>query len=99
MTLLFEEKFTLEDIGVMDRQPLIITEVLTETAKQIIEQHYAAERHEKEEVKGESDNEDKDTSLMRSQVDYSVRNPRFSNTNNLVSSTRSLLMPSNNKQA
>jgi len=29
--------YTLEDIGVMDRQALIVTEVLTDYAKQIIE--------------------------------------------------------------
>ena len=36
-TLLFEDKHTLEDIGVMDRQALVITEVLTDKAKQLIE--------------------------------------------------------------
>jgi len=39
-TLLFEDKHTLDDIGVMDRQALIITEVLTDYAKQVIEQYY-----------------------------------------------------------
>ena len=36
VTLLFEDKYTLEDIGVNDRQTLIVTEVLTNYAKQII---------------------------------------------------------------
>jgi len=35
-TLMFEEKLTLEDIGIMDRTALIITEVLSDYAKQVI---------------------------------------------------------------
>ena len=41
VTLLFKDKSTLEDIGVMDKTPLVITEVLTETAKQIVDLHYS----------------------------------------------------------
>ena len=39
-TLMFEEQYTLEDIRVMDRQGLIITEVLTDYAKLVIQDHY-----------------------------------------------------------
>ena len=35
-TLIFEPKNSLEDIGVMDRQALVVTEVLTDYAKQVI---------------------------------------------------------------
>lgn len=35
-TLLFEDKYTLEDIGVMDRHALIVSEELTDFAKTII---------------------------------------------------------------
>lgn len=35
-TLLFEDKYTLEDIGVMDRNALIVSEELTDFAKTII---------------------------------------------------------------
>ena len=34
--VMFEENYTLEDLGVMDRQALIVTEVLTDRAKTII---------------------------------------------------------------
>jgi len=37
---MFEEQYTLEDIRVMDRQGLIITEVLTDYAKLVIQDHY-----------------------------------------------------------
>ena len=40
VTLLLEEEFTLEQIGVMDRQSLIVTEVLTEDAIRIIDDFY-----------------------------------------------------------
>jgi len=33
---MFEDKTTLEDIGIMDRQALVITEVLTDYAKKVI---------------------------------------------------------------
>lgn len=39
-TLMFEDQYTLEDIRVMDRQGLIITEVLTDYAKLVIQDHY-----------------------------------------------------------
>ena len=35
-TLMFELKHSLEDIGVMDRQALVVTEVLSDYAKQVI---------------------------------------------------------------
>ena len=77
VTLLFEEKYTLEDIGVNDKQALIITEVLTDQAKQIIEQHYAKEKELQMMDEAFGINE-KDSSLLRSSVDYSSSNPRFS---------------------
>ena len=40
ITLLFEEQRTFEEIGVMDKQTLVATEVLTEAAKQLIQKHY-----------------------------------------------------------
>ena len=40
---MFEPKNTLEDIGVMDRQGLVITEVLSDYAKLVIQEHYARE--------------------------------------------------------
>lgn len=43
VTLLLEEEFTLEEIGVIDRQSLIITEVLTEDAIRIIDDFYENE--------------------------------------------------------
>lgn len=49
--------------------------MLTETAKQIIEQHYAMQERDREEIK--TDGDVKDTSLMRSQFEYSAKNPRF----------------------
>ena len=38
VTLLFEDKYSLEDIGVMDRQALVISEELTDYSKKIIEE-------------------------------------------------------------
>ena len=46
VTLLFDESYTLEDIGVMDRQCLLVTEVLTDAAKMIIEQYYSEQEME-----------------------------------------------------
>ena len=48
VTLLFEDDQTLEDIGVMDKTALIITEVLTDYAKQVIEQYYVRQATEEE---------------------------------------------------
>ena len=78
-TLLFEEKYTLEDIGVMDRQALIVSEVLTDYAKTLIEQHYVEQC---EEAKFEEDDQSssetaKDTSLMRCSLNYSSDNPKL----------------------
>ena len=39
----FEEQFTLEDLGIMDRQALIVSEVLTDRAKKIINDAYIEE--------------------------------------------------------
>ena len=36
IAMLLEEERTFEDIRIMDKQTLIVTEVLTETAKQLI---------------------------------------------------------------
>lgn len=35
-TLMFEEQTTLEDIGIMDRTALVVTEVLSDYAKKVI---------------------------------------------------------------
>lgn len=83
MTLLFEDKQTLEDIGVMDRQALIVTEVLTDEAKQLVEQHYFSQERALEEEQKlqdlDQDAHEKDTSLLRASINYTQSNPKFFN--------------------
>ena len=67
---LFEEQFTLEDLGIMDRQALIVSEVLTDRAKKIINDAYIEEATTQqsnfdEETKSPSIRL-KDSSLLRS---------------------------------
>ena len=94
ITLLFEDKQTLEDIGVMDRQALIITEVLTDSAKQIVEQYYFQQAKEEEERKMPQplpdDDDHKDTSLLRSSTNYTSSNPKFCSS---IISTNQILLP------
>lgn len=63
----------------MDRQALIISEVLTDSAKTLIEQHYVEQCEESkfEEEDRSGAETTKDTSLMRSSLDYSSDNPKF----------------------
>lgn len=64
--VVFEELYTLEDLGIMDRQALIVTEVLTDHAKTIIQEHYY-NNYSSEAATPSS----KDTSLLRSSLNYS----------------------------
>ena len=75
-TLLFEDKNTLEDIGVMDKQALIVTEVLTDVAKTIIQQHYFDEAEANSMIVGEEskinvESSNKNKSLLQTHLDYS----------------------------
>jgi len=65
-TLIFEEKYSLEDIGVMDRQTLIVTEVLTDYAKRVIQDHYLKQGRLRVDSGAK-----KDTQLLRTLPDYS----------------------------
>ena len=64
----FEEQFTLEDLGIMDRQALIVSEVLTDRAKKIINDAYIEEATQStlEEAKSPTITRLKDSSLLRS---------------------------------
>jgi len=62
---MFELKNSLEDIGVMDRQALVVTEVLTDYAKQVIQEYYVRETNKGEEPLAAQEAA-KDTSLLRS---------------------------------
>ena len=67
--MLFEDNKTFEDIGVMDKQWLVATEVLTEAGKQLIQRHHSAQAKVPLSAK---QNRQKDTQLLRIKDDYST---------------------------
>ena len=69
ITLLFEEGKTFEDIGVMDKQWLAATEVLTEAGKQLIQRYHSAQAKMHQSAKQARK---KDTQLLRTKNDYST---------------------------
>lgn len=76
----------------MDKQALIVTEVLTDVAKAIIQQHYLATAPNEgvdivEESKIQSNNPDKDSSLLRSHINYSDNDPRRAIGHNIILET------------
>ena len=67
ITLLFEEPYTLSEIGVMDRTDLILTELLTDMGKKIIQRHHANEYEYNAAINAKDTT---DTALMKSKISY-----------------------------
>ena len=75
---MFEEQRTFSEIGVIDKQALVATEVLTEAAKQLIQKYYYDNEPNPESTQMQT--KLKSTLLMRTRVDYSsfMENPTAS---------------------